>query len=410
MINIAILGYGVVGSGVAEVIRMNRQSIAEKLGQEIFIKKILEIREFPNDPLHKRFTKNPDDVFLDPDIDVIVETIGGVTIAYEFTKRSLQAGKSVVTSNKELVATYGSELLKIAQNNRISYLFEASVGGGIPIIRPLNKCLSANRVSSIYGILNGTTNYILTKMSKDKVSFEKALSEAQALGFAETDPSSDIDGTDACRKIAILSSISTGEYVDYHLIHTEGIRKISDRDILYADRLGYKIKLLAVSRLDPDNHLEIYVAPSFISKESPLSVADGEYNAILIDGNALGPAMFYGKGAGKMPTASAVVADVIEAILHLHLKPHTIRWDHPRDIKILKYGDCAMKAFIRLEDGDDARVVLDQLELHTDVTYLQKEFLGEIAVLIGKTRPVSVNRVVSILAHSVCCLSVIRVL
>lgn len=389
MINIAILGFGTVGSGVAEVCEMNRESIKKKSGNEIHIKKILDIRDFTGNPLESRFTKNADDVFLDPEIAVVVETIGGIGIAYEFTKRALEAGKSVVTSNKELVATHGPELLKLAYSKKLSYLFEASVGGGIPIIRPLNKCLSANQVESIYGVLNGTTNYILTKMKKDRISFEKALIEAQERGYAEQNPTADIEGHDTCRKIAILSSVATGEFIDYHKIYTEGISKVSDRDIAYADSMNCKVKLIAMAKKDTDSIIELRVAPAFITNENPLAIADDVFNAVLVEGNVLGPAMFYGKGAGKLATASAVLADVIEAVLHIHLTPHKVYWEETGSIQVKKHEDCLVKAFIRFKDEEESRIILDELETKTDIKILHKKFDGEFAILVGEKMPLT---------------------
>jgi len=416
MINIAILGYGIVGSGVAEVCEMNNESISKKLGNNINIKKILDIRDFPGNPLEDRFTKNADEIFDDPEIVVIVETIGGVGIAYEFTKRAFESGKSVVTSNKELVATHGPELLDMAYNKKLSYLFEASVGGGIPIIRPLSKCLSANQVQSIYGILNGTTNYILTKMKDDKISFEKALKQAQECGYAEQNPTSDIEGHDTCRKIAILSSIASDQFIDYNSIYTEGISKVTDKDIVYAGFLGCKIKLIAIAKMNSEKNLEIRVTPAFLPVENPLAIADDVFNAVLIEGNALGPAMFYGKGAGKLATASAVVADVIEAILHIKLTPHRMQWAKTGSIKVKKHEECAVKAFIRFKDEEESRILLDELELITDITILKKRFDGEFAVYIGQKTPITEGELANILKSKTdsslnpACLSMIRLL
>lgn len=421
MINIAILGYGTVGSGVVEVCAMNRESINKKLGDEIHIKKILDIRDFTGDPLEDRFTNDPDDVFLDPDISVVVETIGGVDIAYEYTKLALDMGKSVVTSNKELVATFGPELLEMAYNKKLSYLFEASVGGGIPIIRPLNKCLSANQVQSIHGILNGTTNYILTKMKEDKISFETALEEAQKYGYAEKNPTADIEGHDTARKIAILASVAIGEFVDYNEIYTEGISAVSDRDIVYADAMGSKVKLIAMAKRDHDNVIELRVAPAFLPLKNPLTIADDVFNAILIEGNAVGPALFYGKGAGKLATASAVLADVIEAILHTHLTPHKVLWKRTGQVHVKKHGDCFVKAFIRLKEEDRSKNLILELARHTDVTVLEKKFDDEFAIVVGRDIAITEDALSAIFQSfhpsgedtsrpSSCCLSMIRLL
>ncbi|TYQ16420.1 UNVERIFIED_CONTAM: homoserine dehydrogenase [Acetivibrio alkalicellulosi] len=316
MINVAVLGYGVVGSGVVEIIKKNSLSISKKAFKEIKVKKILDIRDFPDSPERELITKNPDDVFDDPQIDIVVETIGGATIAYDFTKKALSMGKHVVTSNKELVATHGPELLALARQNQVNYLFEASVGGGIPIIRPLNRCLAANEIHSIVGILNGTTNYILSQMKREGKDFDVALKEAQKNGYAEADPTADIEGHDSCRKIAILSSIAYNEFVDYKFIYTEGITKISLTDLKYAESMNSTIKLIAFSE-KIDDKIVAWVSPVIIGNGHPLAGVEDVFNAILINGDAIGEAMFYGRGAGKLPTASAVVADIIEVVKHL---------------------------------------------------------------------------------------------
>ncbi|NLW12765.1 MAG: homoserine dehydrogenase [Clostridiaceae bacterium] len=348
MINIAILGYGVVGSGVAEVCRMNNESIRRRAGKALNIKKILDLREFPDDPLADRITHNADDIINDPEIAVVVETIGGAGFAYEMSKRALSAGKHVVTSNKELVARHGPELMALAHKNSVNYLFEASVGGGIPIIRPLHKCLAANEIESVIGILNGTTNYILTRMEESGISFEDALAEAQKLGFAEQNPAADIEGIDACRKIAILGSIAFAEYIDSDKIHTEGISSVTVRDMKYASKLGCKVKLLASLKRRPGKLADIIVAPMLLPASHPVAVAQGVFNAILVNGNALGEAMFYGQGAGKLPTASAVVADVIECMMHLDKTPHDITWNVTQRENVVPHSECSVQALVRI--------------------------------------------------------------
>lgn len=312
MVGIAILGYGVVGSGVYEVIRKNADGITRRAGTKIDIRHILDIREFENHPEKELFTKNYDDILTDTGVEVVVEVMGGVNPAYEFTKKALSAKKSVVTSNKELVALHGSELLKLAAENGVHYLFEASVGGGIPIIRPLKLCLAANEISEITGILNGTTNYILTQMVEKDETMESALLKAQKKGYAEKDPTADIDGIDAVRKIAILTSLAFGKYVDSTKIPATGIRNVTLKDVEYAKRAGYVIKLCARCISLENGKLDVYVSPCFVPCDSPLASVDGVFNAILVKGNAVGDALFYGRGAGKLPTASAVVSDVIE--------------------------------------------------------------------------------------------------
>lgn len=312
MTKVAILGFGTVGSGVAEVLSKNSQGIARRSGGEIQVKYILDVRDFPDSPFKNCFVKDFSIIENDPEVDVVVETIGGAKVALEFTTRALKAGKSVVSSNKELVATHGYELLQLAKANGVSYLFEASVGGGIPILRPLTNCLAANEVEQITGILNGTTNYILTRMIKAGLTFEQALKEAQDNGYAEKDPTADVDGHDACRKICILSALACGQHVYPQQVPTQGIREVTLADVAYADSCGYKIKLLGRCLREPEGKVCAFVAPHLVSCENPLAGVEDVFNAIAVTGNAVGDVMFYGRGAGKLPTASAVVADVID--------------------------------------------------------------------------------------------------
>ncbi|MCG8400810.1 MAG: homoserine dehydrogenase, partial [Firmicutes bacterium] len=283
MVYAAVLGYGVVGSGVVEVIKKNRISIGKRAGKHIAVKKILDIRDMPKSPDKELLTKNAGEIFGDNSISVVVETIGGIGAAFEFTKRAFMSGKHVVSSNKELVATHGPELLKLAKDNGVNYLFEASVGGGIPIIRPLNQCLAANEIDGIFGILNGTTNFILTKMKRNGQSFDEALKIAQQSGYAEADPTADIEGYDACRKIAILSSIAYGEFVDYRKIHAEGITGITLRDMEYADKMNSVIKLIALSKRI-GKKVFARVSPAIISKTNALANVENEFNAIEVKG------------------------------------------------------------------------------------------------------------------------------
>ena len=311
MINVAVLGYGTVGSGVVEVININGELIGKRAGQEINVKYILDLREFPGDPFEHKIVHDFEAVINDPEVKVICEVIGGVGKAYEFTRRALGKGISVCTSNKELVAKHGAELLALAKENNCSYRFEASVGGGIPIIRPFNTALTAERIEAVLGILNGTTNYILTKMEREGADFAEVLKEAQAKGYAEANPAADIEGYDPCRKIAILSSLMMGKNVDSEKIYTEGITKVSAADFEYAKEAGFTIKLLGQSKALGDEVLAM-VAPFMISKDHPLAMVNDVFNGIFVTGNTLGDTMYYGRGAGKLPTASAVVADVIE--------------------------------------------------------------------------------------------------
>ena len=312
MIEAAIYGYGNIGSGVAEVIEKNQDRIEKAAGQGVHVKYVLDLREFEGDPVREKLVHDVDVIVNDPEVKIICETMGGNEPAYTFTKKALMAGKSVCTSNKELVANHGAELIKIAEEHRCNYFFEASVGGGIPIIRTLNSALKQENILSISGIVNGTTNYILTKMEKDGAAFDEVLKEAQVKGFAERNPEADVEGYDACRKIAILSSLMSGKTVDYKDIYTEGITKLTTTDFLYAKKMEMTVKLLAMSRQTQEGCLTM-VTPMLIGPENPLCSVNGVFNAISVKGNMLGDSMYYGRGAGKLPTASAVVADVVEA-------------------------------------------------------------------------------------------------
>ncbi|MCD8159745.1 MAG: homoserine dehydrogenase [Clostridiales bacterium] len=315
MVNVAILGYGTVGSGVGEIFYKNGQHISQRVANEVNLKYILDLREFPGDPYADRVIHDFSIIENDPEVAVVVETMGGVGFAYDCTKRALSKGKSVVTSNKELVATHGYELLQLAKANGCSYLFEASVGGGIPILRPMSNCLAANELQEIVGILNGTTNYILTRMIRAGLSFDAALKEAQDNGYAEKDPTADIEGHDACRKICILSSLGYGRHIYPEQVPTEGISNITLSDVAYARSGGYRIKLFGRSiRRESDGKVCAYVAPHLVDEESPLANVEDVFNAILVTGDSIGDVMFYGRGAGKMPTASAVVADVMDIV------------------------------------------------------------------------------------------------
>jgi len=315
MSKVAILGFGVVGSGVAEVLHANAASIAARAPQPVSLQYVLDIRDFPDAPGAPAFVKDIHVILNDPEVDVVVETIGGTGAALDYTRRALDAGKSVVTSNKEAVAEHGAELQALAQRRGVNYLFEASVGGGIPIIRPLRQCLTANRLTSVCGILNGTTNYMLSHMAHQGLSFDQALTQAQAMGYAERDPSADVDGTDAARKLAILATLAFGKTVTPGAIPTSGIRGVSGADIAAAHAAGYAVKLLGRAECQ-DGKTFALVAPHFVPRHSVLYPVDGVYNAIAVRGDAIGEVMFYGQGAGKLPTASAVVADIIDALRH----------------------------------------------------------------------------------------------
>lgn len=345
MIQVAVMGYGTVGSGVVEVIETNKKEVNKKAGEELNVKYILDLRDFPGDPYEDKVVHDVEVILNDPEVKIICETMGGVKPAYDFTKRALLAGKSVCTSNKELVANHGPELIRIAHENDCNYLFEASVGGGIPIIRPLNSSLTAEKIDAITGILNGTTNYILTKMETEGADFESVLKEAQDRGYAERNPEADVEGYDACRKIAILSSLVCGKNVKYEEIYTEGITKITADDFKYAKAMNSSIKLLAQSK-EKDGKIYAMVSPFLISKEHPLAMVNGVFNAIFVHGNMLGDSMYYGRGAGKLATASAVVADVIDCARHIG-KKITCFWD-AENVALTGIEEAERRFFVRV--------------------------------------------------------------
>lgn len=380
MINAAVLGFGTVGSGVAEII--NKDGFSEKVGTDIKVKKILDIRTFEGNPFADLVTSDFESILNDGEISVVVETMGGTNPAYDFTKRSLLAGKSVVTSNKELVATHGTELMEIARENNVSYMFEASVGGGIPIIRPMSNCLAANSINSIMGILNGTTNYILTKMIKDGESFENALANAQKKGYAEKNPAADIEGLDVCRKIAILASLAYGKAVDCNKISTEGITKISLADVSYAEKIDHSIKLIGQCKKVGDK-VFAKVSPMMLPKDNPLSDVEGVFNGILVNGSATGDVMFYGKGAGKMPTASAVVADVID--IARSRKPVTPYWTYGGELTD-KNPDI-VRQYVRIIHDDAADTVKN---IYGDVSVLNDKD-GEFVFVSGREQEDSLS-------------------
>ena len=359
MIQVAILGHGVVGSGVAELLLQNAQSIAKKAGQGIEVRRILDLRDFPDCPYAEKFTKDFQDILNDPDIKIVVETMGGLHPAYEFTRQCLEAGKSVVTSNKELVACKGDELLALARDNNLNYLFEASVGGGIPILRPLDQCLAANEVTEIAGILNGTTNFMLTKMFSEGMSFDQALALAQQLGYAEKNPTADVDGHDACRKICILAALAFGKHVYPEQVHTEGIRGISEQDVRAAETWGGVIKLIGRAVRCDNGKLHIAVSPMMISREALISDVKDVFNAVLVRGNAVGDVMFYGRGAGKMPTASAVVADVIDEVKHIKARKY-LCWEAGDASLVQPYDEAVVRMYLRI--GGEAAAVMAQLQ------------------------------------------------
>ena len=370
MINVAIMGYGTVGSGVAEVISSHSGSIAAKVATPIHLKYILVRRDMPDGPFSDLFIKDFSVIENDPDVQVVVETIGGTTTALEYTRRALLAGKNVVTSNKELVAEHGYELLQLARANNLSYLFEASVGGGIPIIRPISQCLAANDLSEICGILNGTTNYILTRMIRAGLSFEDALQEAQEKGYAERDPAADIEGHDACRKICILASLAFGKHIYPRQVDTEGITKITLEDVKYADDAGKKIKLLGRAIRQPDGKVCAYVAPHLVDEASPLANVEDVFNGIMVKGDSIGDVMFYGRGAGKLPTASAVVADIMDAARHIESKKY-INWEPGSEDAAISSSHVVCSWYLRVGASRDAVT-----EAFGDVRILHRDGAG----------------------------------
>ena len=361
MLHIAIMGFGTVGAGVAEVVRMNAASIAEKTGEEVNVKYILDVRDFPDSPYADKMIKDFAILESDPEVEVVVESIGGAKVALEFTRRALQTGKHVVTSNKELVATHGKELLSIAKARGVNYLFEASVGGGIPVLRPLFEDLSANQIEEIVGILNGTTNYILTRMVKGGVSFADALKEAQSKGYAEADPTADVEGIDAGRKICILSDLAWGKEVLPQSISMEGISAIHLQDVDIAAKAGYRIKLLGRALRLPDGRQTAYVAPHLVPESCPIAVVDDVFNGIMIRGNAVGDVMFYGRGAGDLPTASAVMSDVLDAAAHRQNR-RDIGWNESAEVT--PAGEIPMKWYLRGSfSSEDAKTLCGEVEV-----------------------------------------------
>lgn len=373
---IAVMGYGTIGSGVVDVLRINEDKITERAGEEIEVKYILDLRDFPGDPMENAIVHDYQVIVDDPEIGVVVETMGGVEPAYTFVKAMLEAGKQVATSNKNLVAAKGAELIKIARDHNVNFQFEASVGGGIPIIRPLNKCLTADEIEEITGILNGTTNYMLTKMAQEGADFDEVLKDAQDKGYAEKDPTADIEGHDPCRKIAILTSLVCGQQVDFEDIHCEGITKITATDFKYAEVMNRSIKLLASSRKVGGSY-SCMVAPFMLAAEHPLCGVNGVFNGIFVHGNVLGDAMFYGSGAGKLPTASAVVADVVDMVKHKNTNIY-IDWK-PEKIELVDYKDSRNSFFVRTS-SDQAAVEA----AFGKATYVSAGIDGEIGFTTGE--------------------------
>ncbi len=353
MVKVAVLGYGTVGSGIVEVIKTNQDLIEKRVGEKVDVKYVLDLREFPGDPYEDLIVHDVDVIMNDPEVSIVCEAMGGTGAAYQFTKKALECGKNVCTPNKAMVAEFGPEMMKLAKENGCNYLFEASCGGGIPIIRPIQTALLPEKILAIKGILNGTTNYILTRMEREGADFDAVLKDAQALGYAEANPEADIEGHDACRKISILSSLAYGNTVNFKEVYTEGITKISTDDFAYAKKIGATIKLLGMSQNVDDKYFAM-VAPFVITNESPLYSVNDVMNAILVTGNTLGDTMYYGAGAGKLPTASAVVSDVIEcAMKQGQILPCT--WDEA-PLSLSSMEDASRRFFVRVAGEDKAKV------------------------------------------------------
>lgn len=370
---VAVMGYGVVGSGVVELFGKNHDSIVRRSTQsEMEIRYILDLRDFPGDPNEKKLIKDFNVILQDKEVKIVVETMGGLHPAFEYVLACLRAGKSVVTSNKELVAAKGYELLQAAEENNVNFLFEASVGGGIPIIRPISQCLAANEIDEIAGILNGTTNFILTRMIEDQMTFADALHLAQENGYAEKDPTADIEGIDACRKICILASLAFGKHVYPDGVYTEGITKIHLRDVEYIRAWGGVIKLLGRAKRLDDGRISAMVSPAVVKRHSQLAGVDDVFNAILVRGDAIGDVVFYGRGAGKMPTASAVVADVIDCAKHLKRKK-LFGWGNSEEGYVADYRDMQTALYVRAQAGQPEAAVQAARDAFGDVTLLHCE-------------------------------------
>ena len=376
MVNIAVLGYGTVGSGIVEVIKTNQKIVDPKANDQLHVKYVLDLRDFPGDPVEEILTHDFEDIINDPEVDIVAEAMGGLNPAFTFAKRTLEAGKNYCTSNKALVAAHGAELMQIAKDNHVNFMFEAAVGGGIPIIRPLYQCLTADDIVEITGIINGTTNYMLTKMNTEGVSYDAVLKQAQELGYAEADPTADVEGFDATRKIAILSSLTYGQQVDFEDIPTTGISKITDKDFAYANKLGLGIKLFASVRKQGDK-IYSYVAPTMVSDKHPLFPVNGVLNGVLVRGNMLGDTMFFGSGAGKLPTASAVVSDIVEEAKNL--KNTVLPTWTPEKRRLADAEDLAFVYFVRASKNAmfDAKNLFVPKEIYDDVVEGEFAFFTE---------------------------------
>ena len=381
MIDVAIMGHGVVGSGVAEILINHKDRISKRVKEEVNVKYILDLRSFEDLAYSEKFVKDFEVILNDDSVKVVAEVMGGINPAYDFVKKCLTAGKSVVTSNKELVAAKGAELIKIASDNNVNFLFEASVGGGIPVLRPIVQCLSANQIDEIWGILNGTTNFILNKMIVDNMDFDTALKLAQDLGFAEKNPAADIEGHDACRKICILSALAFGKHVYPEQVKTEGISQISLDDVTYADSFGYVIKLIGHAKQLDNGKITADVRPTLVSRDCILSGVNGVFNCIMINGDQTGEVAFYGKGAGKEATASAVVADIMDCIKHIPARKY-LYWEDGDETFVDTDYDNNGKLYVLIKAEDFVSVLTQFQNLFPDCKQVIKnEFTKEIAFI-----------------------------
>ncbi|MCQ2451318.1 MAG: homoserine dehydrogenase [Clostridia bacterium] len=390
MVNVAIMGHGTVGSGVAELLIEKNERIAKGIKSDINVKYILALRTFDGLSYSDKFINDFNIILNDSEVDIVVETMGGLKPAYDFVKSCLLKGKSVVTSNKELVAAKGAELIKIAEDKNVNFLFEASVGGGIPVLRPMVQCLSANEIFEVKGILNGTTNYILNKMIMDNMDFSVALKLAQDKGYAEKDPTADIEGHDACRKICILAALAFGKHVYPEQVKTEGITNITLSDIDYASSLGYVIKLIGKAKKSSDGSVCVSVRPTLVPKEHLLSGVNGVFNAVSVTGDAVGEVIFYGQGAGKMATASAVVADVMDCAKHLNARKY-LSWEEG-DENYIKSVDEKTKLFVLFTSSDFDKTLLDITSAFGDVAVIKNKQSGEIALVTNEELESSLNK------------------
>ena len=387
--NVAIMGHGVVGSGVAEILINSNALISERIKDDINVKYILDLRDFPHLPYCDKFTKNFRDILNDESVKIVAEVMGGLNPAFDFVKSCLEAGKSVVTSNKELVAAKGAELIRIAKENNVNFLFEASVGGGIPILRPMAQCLSANEIKEFSGILNGTTNFILNKMIVDNMQFQDALKLAQEKGYAEKDPTADIEGHDACRKVCILATLAFGKHVYPEQVSTDGITKVTLDDVAAADNFGCVIKLIGHAKKLENGKISAHVRPTVVSRDCMLSHVDGVFNAVLIDGDQTGEVMFYGKGAGKNATASAVVADIMDCAKHLSSRKYLDWCDGDKDY-VVHDTNAEESIFVRVksENYDAINKSFDAVFSGLTEFSAKNEFSNEISFI---TKPIAMN-------------------